>query len=138
MVWEGRRVAAPVDQPRAIRVFVSSTFRDMRAEREELVGRVFPAIRRLCASRGVTFQRGRPPWAGSGSTFAADRLDPLPDSDGHGGGMAEEFEGRDLKGAGFWGVDLTGARFREANLTDVSVSHAWLVNVDIDASSTVW
>jgi uncharacterized protein YjbI with pentapeptide repeats len=27
--------------------------------------------------------------------------------------MAEEFEGRDLEGAGFWGVDLTGARFRE-------------------------
>jgi len=52
--------------------------------------------------------------------------------------MAEEFEGRDLKGAGFWGVDLTGERFREANLSDVSVSHAWLVNVDIDASSTVW
>ncbi|MDQ3385806.1 MAG: hypothetical protein M3503_07350 [Actinomycetota bacterium] len=28
-------------------------------------------------------------------------------------------------------------RFREANLNDVSVSQAWLVNVDIDASSTV-
>jgi uncharacterized damage-inducible protein DinB len=47
--------------------------------------------------------------------------------------MAEEFEGRDLSGAVFWGVDLTGARFRDVNLTDVTVTHAWLVNVDIDA-----
>lgn len=38
---------------RAIRVFVSSTFRDMQAEREELVKRVFPRIRRLCEERGV-------------------------------------------------------------------------------------
>ena len=40
---------------RSIRVFVSSTFRDMQAEREELVKRVFPVIRRLCESRGATF-----------------------------------------------------------------------------------
>ena len=38
---------------RAIRVFVSSTFRDMQDEREELVKRVFPSIRRLCEQRGV-------------------------------------------------------------------------------------
>lgn len=38
---------------RAIRVFVSSTFRDMQAEREELVKRVFPQVRRLCEERGV-------------------------------------------------------------------------------------
>jgi hypothetical protein len=46
--------------------------------------------------------------------------------------MAEEFEG-DLAGAVFWGADLTGARFRDVNLTDAKISHAWLVNVDIDA-----
>jgi hypothetical protein len=46
--------------------------------------------------------------------------------------MPEEFEG-DLTGAVFWGADLTGARFRDVNLTDATVSHAWLVNVDIDA-----
>lgn len=40
---------------RAIRVFVSSTFRDMQDEREELVKRVFPSIRRLCEQRGVAF-----------------------------------------------------------------------------------
>ena len=46
--------------------------------------------------------------------------------------MPEEFEG-DLSGAVFWGADLTGARFRDVNLSDVKISHAWLVNVDIDA-----
>ena len=46
--------------------------------------------------------------------------------------MPEEFEG-DLAGAVFWGADLRGARFRDVNLTDVKISHAWLVNVDIDA-----
>lgn len=46
--------------------------------------------------------------------------------------MPDEFEG-DLVGAVFWGADLTGARFRDVNLTDAKISHAWLVNVDIDA-----
>lgn len=47
--------------------------------------------------------------------------------------MAEEFEDRDLSGAVFWGVDLSGARLRDVNMTDVTITHAWLVNVDIDA-----
>ncbi|OGG49226.1 MAG: hypothetical protein A3F84_23950 [Candidatus Handelsmanbacteria bacterium RIFCSPLOWO2_12_FULL_64_10] len=42
-------------QQRVIRVFVSSTFRDMQAEREELVKRVFPQLRKLCEGRGVTW-----------------------------------------------------------------------------------
>ncbi|MBI4883435.1 MAG: DinB family protein [Actinobacteria bacterium] len=46
--------------------------------------------------------------------------------------MPEEFEG-DLAGAVFWGADLSGARFRDVNLTDAKISHAWVVNVDIDA-----
>jgi hypothetical protein len=46
--------------------------------------------------------------------------------------MPEEFEG-DLAGAVFWGADLTGARFRDVNLTNVRISHAWLVDVEVDA-----
>ena len=49
-----------------------------------------------------------------------------------GGTMPEEFDG-DLAGAVFWGADLSGALFRDVNLTDAKISHAWLVNVDIDA-----
>ena len=46
--------------------------------------------------------------------------------------MAEEFEG-DLAGAVFWGADLTGALFRDVDLSDVTITHAWLIDVDIDA-----
>lgn len=41
--------------PREIRVFLSSTFRDMDAERHHLVNRVFPKIRQLCYQRQVNF-----------------------------------------------------------------------------------
>jgi tetratricopeptide (TPR) repeat protein len=40
---------------REIRVFISSTFRDMQAERDELAKFVFPEMRRLCQERGVTW-----------------------------------------------------------------------------------
>jgi Domain of unknown function (DUF4062) len=39
---------------RVMRVFVASTFRDMHAEREELIKRVFPELRKRCEARGVT------------------------------------------------------------------------------------
>ncbi len=42
-----------VARNRRIRVFVSSTFRDMQAEREELAKRVFPELRKRCEARGV-------------------------------------------------------------------------------------
>ena len=41
--------------PRAIRVFLSSTFRDMQAERDELTKFIFPQLRKLCEQRGVTW-----------------------------------------------------------------------------------
>lgn len=40
---------------RQIRLFVSSTFRDMQRERDVLMKLVFPRLRRLCEDRGVTF-----------------------------------------------------------------------------------
>jgi len=42
-------------QDRVVRVFVSSTFRDMHAERDELIKRVFPQLRKLCEERSVTW-----------------------------------------------------------------------------------
>ena len=42
-------------QPDELRVFISSTFRDLQEEREHLVKKVFPEIRALCRRRGVTF-----------------------------------------------------------------------------------
>jgi len=40
---------------RTIRVFISSTFRDMKQEREILVKHIFPQLRKLCEQRGVTW-----------------------------------------------------------------------------------
>lgn len=42
-------------QDRVVRVFISSTFRDMYAEREELVKYTFPELRRRCRERSVEF-----------------------------------------------------------------------------------
>jgi hypothetical protein len=47
--------------------------------------------------------------------------------------MAEEFEG-DLAGAVFWGADLKGATFRDVDLTGTRISHAFVVDVEIDAT----
>jgi hypothetical protein len=44
-----------IRQQRIMRVFVSSTFQDMKEEREELVKRVFPKLRKICEQRGVTW-----------------------------------------------------------------------------------
>lgn len=40
----------------AIRVFLSSTFRDMQHERDHLVNDVFPVIQRHCAALGISFE----------------------------------------------------------------------------------
>ncbi len=40
---------------RQIRVFISSTFRDMQAERDVLVKKVFPELRKLCEERAVAW-----------------------------------------------------------------------------------
>lgn len=40
---------------REVRVFISSTFRDMMQEREVLVKKVFPQLRKLCSERFVAF-----------------------------------------------------------------------------------
>ena len=46
---------APV-RPRTFRVFVSSTFGDLEAERNVLCERVYPKLREFCAERGASFQ----------------------------------------------------------------------------------
>ncbi|MGJ7917754.1 tetratricopeptide repeat protein [Massilia sp. LXY-6] len=45
----------PAETAREIRVFLSSTFRDMDAERDYLLKHVFPELRRECAQRNVGF-----------------------------------------------------------------------------------
>lgn len=50
---EGASVELPPN--REIRIFISSTFCDMQRERDVLVKRVFPNVRKLCEDRGVVF-----------------------------------------------------------------------------------
>ena len=45
---EEARTDWSVRERREIRVFISSTFRDMHEEREELIKQIFPQLRRLC------------------------------------------------------------------------------------------
>ncbi|GHU23424.1 hypothetical protein FACS1894172_08200 [Spirochaetia bacterium] len=42
-------------EERQIRVFISSTFRDMQSERDYLVMKIFPVIRRYCEDRDISF-----------------------------------------------------------------------------------
>src|SRR5450759_2629646 len=67
------------DQPRQreIRVFISSTFRDMQEEREELVKQIFPQLRRLCESRGVTWGEVDLRWGVPDEAKAEGRVLPL-------------------------------------------------------------
>jgi hypothetical protein len=46
--------------------------------------------------------------------------------------MPEEFEG-DLNEAVFWGAELKGATFRDVDLTGARITHAFVVDVEIDA-----
>lgn len=51
------RRPAPLDRfTSSVRLFLSSTFRDMQAEREALLAQTFPAIRQLCGKAGLGFQ----------------------------------------------------------------------------------
>jgi len=62
---------------RVVRVFVSSTFRDMEAERDHLVKFIFPQLRKLCESRGVTWGEVDLRWGITDEQAAEGRVLPL-------------------------------------------------------------
>jgi tetratricopeptide (TPR) repeat protein len=62
---------------RVIRVFVSSTFRDMQAEREELIKRIFPQLRKICETRGVTWGEVDLRWGVSDEQKAEGEVLPI-------------------------------------------------------------
>jgi nephrocystin-3 len=64
-------------EDRAIRVFISSTFRDMMRERDLLVKQVFPALRRICAKRFVTFTEVDLRWGITEEQSAEGKVLPL-------------------------------------------------------------
>jgi len=62
---------------RVIRVFISSTFRDMMRERDLLVKQVFPELRRICAKRFVTFTEVDLRWGITEEQAAEGKVLPL-------------------------------------------------------------
>src|SRR6266852_676334 len=65
------------ERDRVIRVFISSTFRDMHAERDHLVTVIFPQLRRLCESRGVTWGEVDLRWGVTDEARAEGNVLPL-------------------------------------------------------------
>ena len=53
-------------QPRTIREFVSSTFTDLKHERDTLQRDMFPKLEQLCATRQFQFQAIDLPWGTRG------------------------------------------------------------------------
>src|SRR5947209_7845201 len=68
---------SPAAPPRVVRVFVSSTFRDMQVEREELVKHVFPRLRKLCEARGVVWGEVDLRWGITDEAAAEGRVLPI-------------------------------------------------------------
>ena len=64
-------------QGRQIRVFISSTFRDMQAERDHLVKFIFPQLRKLCESRGVTWGEVDLRWGVTDEQAAEGKVLPI-------------------------------------------------------------
>lgn len=60
-----------------LRVFVSSTFSDMQAERDELMLRVFPVLRELCESRGGAWEEIDLRWGITTEQIAEGELLPI-------------------------------------------------------------
>ncbi len=67
----------PQSIDRQIRVFISSTFRDMKAERDYLVKFTFPELRTLCESRGVTWGEVDLRWGVTDEEAAEGKVLPI-------------------------------------------------------------
>lgn len=60
-----------------IRVFISSTFRDMQEEREVLTKQIFPQLRKLCEERGITWSEVDLRWGITEEQKAEGKVLPL-------------------------------------------------------------
>jgi len=67
----------PGSDERRIRVFVSSTFRDMHAERDYLVKFIFPQLRKLCEERAVSWTEVDLRWGITAEESAEGKVLPL-------------------------------------------------------------
>lgn len=68
---------APNFPDRQIRVFISSPFRDMQEERDVLVKKAFPQLRKTCEERAVTWTEVDLRWGITSEQKAEGKLLPL-------------------------------------------------------------
>lgn len=76
-MMSGESIAVPKDlelEPRVVRMFVSGTFRDMRFERDCIVGLLNPRISKYCRIHGLHFQCQDMRWAVSELTHDSREL----------------------------------------------------------------
>jgi len=64
-----------VQPSRTFRIFVSSTFSDLKAERNTLQEKAFPRLRDLAAARGCRFQAIDLRWGISGNSSPINQKD---------------------------------------------------------------
>jgi len=62
---------------RSIRVFISSTFRDMQGERNYLVKFIFPQLRKICEQRGVAWSEVDLRWGITDEQSAEEQVLPI-------------------------------------------------------------
>ena len=65
------------NENRSIRVFISSTFKDMQAERDELVKVIFLQLRKLCEQRAVTWDEVDLRWGITNEQSAEGKVLPI-------------------------------------------------------------
>lgn len=68
---------SPQPKDRQIRVFISSTFRDMKDERDLLIKKIFPQLRKLCEERAVTWTEVDLRWGITTEEAAEGKVLPL-------------------------------------------------------------
>jgi len=66
-----------VTRDRVIRVFISSTFHDMQDERDILIKKIFPQLRKLCEERAVTWTEVDLRWGITTEESAEGKVLPL-------------------------------------------------------------
>ena len=62
---------------RSVRVFISSTFRDMQEERNYLVKFIFPRLRKICEQRGVSWSEVDLRWGITAEQSAEEQVLPI-------------------------------------------------------------
>lgn len=77
VIMNNEAMVNSIKKQRAIRVFVSSTFKDMKEERDELIKNTFLKLRKICEDRGVTWSEVDLRWGVTNEQSADGQVLPI-------------------------------------------------------------